>query len=188
MEINKNEINRQIKNAKEGKQSGFNFLLNHFWNTVYGFQLKRVLDEHEAEDITIEAFAKAFDKIHTYDEKYSFSTWIISISKNIQIDRFRKKNTSIQPEKTDTSAGRIQQIPDQTPTAEDQLIGQQNLAQLLNYVKQLKPEYQKVIHLRYFQEMRYSEIAEELNETLSTIKVRILRARKLLADIIVQKR
>ena len=63
--------------------------------TVYGFQIKRVKDEYEAEDITIETFAKAFDKIETFDENYEFGTWLIAISKNIQIDKTRKKNASL---------------------------------------------------------------------------------------------
>ena len=63
MEVTEETILKQIKRAKEGKQNAFNFLLDHFWNLVYGFQLKRVNNEHDAEDITIEAFSKAFDKI-----------------------------------------------------------------------------------------------------------------------------
>lgn len=187
MEIKKEEIKKQIQSAKEGKQSAFSFLLDYYWNTVYGFLLKRIRNEHEAEDITIEAFAKAFDKIDTFDENYSFSTWVIAISKNIQIDRSRKKNSLIHSKTTDASKKHIQQIPDHSPTAEDTLIREQNLEQLLLYIKQLKPDYQEVIHLRYFQEMRYNEIAEILNESLSTIKVRLLRARKLLAEIIAKK-
>ena len=69
MELNDSNISDQITLAKQGKQSAFNFLLDLYWNNVYGFQLKRVGNEHDAEDITIEAFAKAFDKIDSFDEK-----------------------------------------------------------------------------------------------------------------------
>src|SRR5690625_7745205 len=96
-------VNLQIRKAKEGDQSAFKFLLDTFWNEVYGFQLKRVRNEYDAEDITIEAFAKAFDRIRTFDENYSFSTWLIAISKNIQIDKTRKKNDAIYANTTDTS-------------------------------------------------------------------------------------
>lgn len=184
MEITKKEIHNHIRAATEGKQSGFSFLLDYFWNTVYGFQLKRVRNEHEAEDITIEAFAKAFDKIGTYNPNYHFSTWVITIAKNIQIDKSRKKNSNIYLKTTDASKKYIQQIPDHSPTAEDELIREQNLAELLHHIKQLNPDYQEVIQLRYFQEMRYNEIAEVLNEPLNTIKVRLLRARKLLSEMI----
>ena len=187
MEITSEEIIRQIEKAKNGKQGAFKFLLDYFWNEVYGFQFKRIRNEHEAEDITIETFAKAFDKIETFDEAYSFPTWLITISKNIQIDRTRKKNASIYSNTTDTSNEQVQKIVDHSPTPEDRLIREQNLAELLRYIKQLKPHYQDVINLRYFQEMSYNEIAETLEEPLNNVKVRLLRARKLLAEIISQK-
>ena len=91
MELDKGDIHIQVANAKLGQQSAYNFLLDRFWNEVYGFQIKRVQNEFEAEDITIETFAKAFDKIHTFKETFVFSTWLIAISKNIQIDKTRKK-------------------------------------------------------------------------------------------------
>lgn len=186
MEI-KNEISRQIAKAKNGNQNAFKFLLDYYWNEVYGFQLKRVRSEREAEDITIEAFAKAFDKIESFDEKYSFSTWLVAISKNIQIDKSRKKNASVYINTTDASNEQVQKIIDHAPTPEDKLITEQNLAELLQYIKLLKPHYQEVINLRYFQEMSYQEISETLEEPLNNVKIRLLRARKLLAEIIKEK-
>lgn len=187
MEITAEEITKNIERAQNGKQGAFRFLMDHYWNYVYGFQLKRVKNELEAEDITIEAFAKAFDKISTFDQNYTFSTWLIAISKNIQIDKTRKKNASLYLNTTEASKDLVHKIVDHTPTAEDKLIHEQNLTQLLHYIKQLKPHYQDVINLRYFQEMSYNEIAENLDEPLSNVKVRLLRARKLLAEIIRQK-
>ena len=77
-----------------------------------------------------------------------------------------------------------QDITDDAPSPEDQLIIEQNLSQLLAHIKLLKPHYQKVIHLRYFQELTYKEIAAELNEPINNVKVKLLRAKKLLAEII----
>ena len=186
MEIKKTDITLQISKAKEGSQIAFNFLLDHFWNDVYRFQLKRIQNEYEAEDITIESFSKAFDKIHSYDDGYEFVTWLITISKNIQIDRSRKKNASINIQSSNTSEEQVKKIPDDSPTPEDTLIIKQNLAELLGFIKQLKPHYQDVINLRYFQEMSYLEISNQLEEPLNNVKVRLLRARKLLAEIIKQ--
>ncbi len=187
MEVTTEEISNQIARAQNGKQGAFKFLMDHYWNYVFGFQLKRVRNEIEAEDITIEAFAKAFDKISTFDQNYTFSTWLIAISKNIQIDKTRKKNASLYLHTTDASKDLVHKIVDHSPTAEDKLINEQNLSQLLQYIKQLKPHYQDVINLRYFQEMSYNEISLKLDEPLSNVKVRLLRARKLLAEIITQK-
>ncbi len=173
-----------IKKAKEGKQASFNYLLDTFWNEVYNFQLKRTHNEYEAEDITIQSFSRAFDKINTFKEEYNFKTWLIQISKNIHIDLLRKKNASIQSKTTTKVDDSVYKIIDANPTPEDKLITEQNLAQLLLYIKQLKPNYQKVINLRYFQELSYKEIAEQLNEPINNVKIKLLRARKLLAEII----
>jgi len=186
VEITKQDVLIRIKEAKKGSQSSFKFLLDYFWNDVYGFQLKRVKNEYEAEDITIESFSKAFDKIDTFNEKYEFGTWIITISKNIQIDKSRKKNAAIHSQSSDTSDEQVKRIPDDAPTPEDKLITKQNLAELLSYIKKLKPHYQDVINLRYFHEMSYLEIADELGEPLNNVKVRLLRARKLLSEIITE--
>lgn len=184
MEIENDLVRVQIIAAKQNNQAAFKFLLDHFWNEVYGFQLKRIRDEYEAEDITIETFSKAFDKIESYKPDYEFGTWLITISKNIQIDKSRKKNASLYRNTTNSSEEHIQKIADHAPSPEGKLIKEQNLAQLLLFIKKLKPAYQEVINLRYFQEMSYIEISEYVNEPLNNIKVRLLRARKLLAEII----
>ena len=67
---------------------------------------------------------------------------------------------------------------------EDIIITEQHLAKLLMDIKKLKPHYQKVIHLRYFQELSYKEISNALGEPINNVKVKLLRAKKLLADII----
>ena len=90
------EITDAINRAKQNDQIAFNYLLDTFWNDVYSFQLMRTQNENDAEDITIQTFSKAFDKINTYDENYKFKTWLITISKNIHIDLVRKQKKTIQ--------------------------------------------------------------------------------------------
>lgn len=187
LEVKKDILLKQIKNAKHGSQTAFSFLLDSFWNKVYGFQLNKVKNETEAEDITIETFSKAFDKIHTYNEDYSFSTWLIAISKNVQIDMLRKKNAASALETSDINNEQAQKIIDDSPSPEDHLITQQNLAELLQYIKKLKSHYQEIINLRYFQEMSYKEIAQQLDEPVNNVKVKLLRAKKLLAEIITKR-
>lgn len=182
------EINNQIEKAKQGDQAAFTFLLNYYWNEVYGFMLKRTENETNAEDITIETFSKAFDKIATYNPEFQFNTWLISIAKNVHIDLLRKKKSSLFIEITDQEDRKAYNIADTTPSKEDELITEQNLSQLLRYIKELKPHYQEVIQLRYFQEMSYQEIATKINEPLSNVKIKLLRAKKLLAEIIRDKR
>ena len=184
MEVNSELLQKQILNAKNGNQASFNFLLDTFWNEVYAFQLKKTQNESDAEDITIETFSKAFNKIETFDPSYSFKTWLIAISKNIHVDLLRKKKASIRSQTTRDEDAKVYGIADDAPSIEDTLITEQNLAQLLRDIKKLQPHYQEVINLRYFQEMSYKEISEALMEPMNNIKIKLLRAKKLLAEII----
>lgn len=165
----------------------FNFLLDTFWNDVYGFQLKRTENENDAEDISIQTFSKAFDKIATYDESYVFKTWLITISKNIHIDLLRKRKSSITSTTNREDDNEFYNIIDESPSPEDKLITEQNLAKLLRDIKKLQPHYQEIINLRYFQELSYKEISEQLQEPINNVKVKLLRAKKLLAEIITKK-
>lgn len=170
-----------IKKALTGDQIAFSTLLDTYWNGVYGFQLKRTENENDAEDITIQTFSKAFDKLQTYDPSYGFNTWLITISKNIHVDLIRKRKRNLE---TGGNQEAVKKVLDDAPSAEDRLINEQNLANLLLHIKKLKPHYQEIINLRYFKEFSYAEIAKELNEPINNIKVKLLRAKKLLAEVI----
>jgi RNA polymerase sigma factor (sigma-70 family) len=175
-------ILEMIQRAKNGDQNAYTTLLNTFWKDVYRFQFSKSNDENEAEDITIKTFARAFDKLNTYDEQYSFKNWLITISANIFVDHTRLKKAET------VSIGRDQDnilgIVDEEPSPADLLIIEQNLSRLKSFIKQLKPHYQQVINLRYFQDLSYKEIAEILNEPMSNVKVKLLRAKKILSELI----
>ncbi|HEX9979398.1 MAG TPA: sigma-70 family RNA polymerase sigma factor [Flavobacterium sp.] len=181
------EVNDYIELAKKGDQVAFTFLLDRYWNEVYGFMLKRTENETDSEDITIETFSKAFDKIATYNPEFQFNTWLIAIGKNVHIDMLRRRKSSLFVDLNNDDDHPAYDVADTTLSAEDELIRQQNLASLLNCIKQLKPHYQEVIQLRYFQELSYQEIADILEEPLNNVKIKLLRAKKLLADVITNK-
>ena len=145
MEKKNKDLEINISKAKSGDQAAFRYLLNIFWADVYNYQLKRTRSDNDAEDIAIQTFSKAFDKIDTYDESYVFKTWLITISKNIHIDLLRKKNTSISIETSQEQEEKVYLVVDENPTPEDKIIREQNLAKLLRDIKQLKPKYQEVI-------------------------------------------
>jgi RNA polymerase sigma-70 factor (ECF subfamily) len=189
LEITSEIIKQNIEKAKTKNQIAFTFLLDFYWNEVYGFMLKRTENESDAEDITIETFSKAFDKIEMYNSEYAFNTWLISIAKNVHIDMLRKKKTSLFVDIDDENQSKqAYNMADTTPTVEDSIIKEQNLNELLKHIKSLKPHYQEIIQLRYFQEMSYHQISEQINEPLSNVKIKLLRAKKLLAESILKKK
>ena len=173
-----------IEKAKSGNQMAFSQLLDRYWPEVYHFQLKRTQNENDAEDITIQTFSRAFEKIDSYDPGYNFSTWLITISKNLHVDLLRQRKRNLLEGSDQQGSDAMKLILDEPPSAEDQLIIEQNLKTLLRFLKRLKPAYREIIDLRYFQEMSYADIATKLGEPINTIKVKLLRAKKLLAALI----
>ena len=170
----------QINLAKENNQNAFSFLLNTYWEDVYKFQLKRTNNEIDAEDITIESFAKAFEKINTYNNKYIFKTWLITISKNLHIDQLRKNKNKFDLNQLNENV----QIKESSPSPEDNLINEQKLKSLKSKINKLKPHYKEVIELKCFNELSYKEISIKLNQPINNIKVKVLRAKKILFQLI----
>jgi RNA polymerase sigma factor (sigma-70 family) len=174
-------LNKHIQEALKGKQSAYNYLLNTFWDDVYRFQKSRLNNQNDAEDITIQTFAKAFDYLDQYNPKYDFKKWLLMMSKQVYIDYQRKKKHQFVDIQENND---MFQLPDKELTAEDRMILEQKLLQLKQAINQLKPHYKEVIELRYFHDLSYKEIAEKMGEPLNNIKVKLMRAKKLLADIL----
>ena len=175
-----NTVLNQINLAKENNQNAFSFLLNFYWDDVYKFQLKRTNNEINAEDITIESFAKAFEKINTYNQKFVFKTWLITISKNLHIDQLRKNKNNFDLNQLNENI----QIKESSPSPEDNLINEQKLKSLKSKINKLKPHYKEVIELKCFNELSYKEISIKLNQPINNIKVKVLRAKKILFQLI----
>ena len=178
-------ISDLVHAAKLEDQHAFRQLLDLHWNELYGFMIKRTENENDAEDLCLQAFSKAFDKIETFNNEFTFSTWLTSIAKNLHVDMIRKEKTRLH-QSTDVDAV-SRDVIDETLGPEDQLIRSQNLYKLLQQVKSLKPIYRDVVQLRFFQELSHKEIAIQLGLSLSNVKVRLLRAKKLLSEIISDK-
>ncbi len=173
MEVN-SRIKEHIIGAKKGKPNSFNFLVNSHWDFVFQFILKRTNDDFLTEEIVIQSFAKAFDKIEQYDESYEFSTWIVQIAKNLHIDYTRKKElktTQIEKELKQTIVGN-------QPSVEEDIIAEQDKRALQEHIQSLPTHYREIIELRYLEEQSFAAIAEQLNLPINTLKVRALRAKK----------
>ena len=143
-------------------------------------------DKELAKELTIEAFGKAFNKIHLYVPKYAFSTWLHSIARNNLIDYMRKKKLktiSIQNE-YDSEESHIFQIRANILDPQAQLEKKQRIKILRKIVEQLNPNYRALVKLRYFKEYSYEEIAQELELPLGTVKARLHRSREQLFKIL----
>jgi RNA polymerase sigma-70 factor (ECF subfamily) len=196
MEINNqgNDLSDKAKNdlilvdkARAGNEQAYATLLNRYRDSIYFMMLKMVNNATDADDLTIEAFGKAFRSLDSYTPNYAFSTWLFKIATNNCIDFIRKKQSSpsIIDHPDEEEAEMItQNIQSETPDPEESMINRQKIAALRDVVEQLKPRYKKLIDLRYFREYSYEEISEELKIPIGTVKAQLFRAKSLLFDIL----
>ena len=172
--------------ATEGDQRAYAELMDRYRDAIYYMLLKMVNNASDAEDLTIEAFGKAFKNINQYAPNYAFSTWLFKIATNNCIDFIRKKKANhVSLDHTNEEHERAtKEIQAAIPDPEETLINEQKMKLMRSLVSKLKPRYRKLIELRYFSELSYEEIAEELELPIGTVKAQLFRARELLYNIL----
>ena len=159
---------------------------------VYHVVLKMVRNADDADDLTIEAFAKAFKNLHKFNPEYAFSTWLFRIATNNCIDFIRKnkiKTMSIDSAiKIDNGDEITIDFRDQNLNPQETTIKNQKIEIMQHVVSRLPDKYQRLVTLRYFDELSYEEIATELKAPLGTVKAQLHRARELLYDMVKGKK
>ncbi len=176
-----------VQKALQGDEKAFARLLGRYKDTIYFMLLKMLNNRSDAEDLTIEAFGKAFKNLHQYSPTYAFSTWLFKIASNNCIDFLRKRKgitISIENEDEHSEMSEVARIKSKDLNPEEKLIRKQKAILLQKVVRRLKPHYQELVELRYFREMSYEEIAEELKLPLGTVKAQLFRARQMLFKLI----
>jgi len=178
--------------TKKHDQQAFATLMDRYKKPVYHMILKMVRNVDDAEDLTIEAFAKAFKNLHKFKKDYTFSTWLFRIATNNAIDFIRKKKLdtmSLNTSFVDDSGEAISiDVEDQNLDPQEKAILSQKIELIQVFVDKLPAKYQKLVRLRYFKEYSYEEIAQELESPLGTIKAQLHRARELMYDLVKNKK
>jgi RNA polymerase sigma factor (sigma-70 family) len=178
-------VNRAVE---KHDQAAYAELLDRYRESVYFLLLKMVNNKDDAEDLTIEAFGKAFKNIAQYTPNFAFSTWLFRIATNNCIDFIRKKRAvTLSLDKsfmTGDGDEMTMDVRSETPDPEENLIRKQKHILMRSLVEKLKPRYRILIELRYFQELSYEEIAEQLDLPLGTVKAQLFRSREFLYNII----
>ncbi|MGV3630622.1 MAG: RNA polymerase sigma factor [Bacteroidota bacterium] len=174
-----------VEQAKNGSQVAFGELMERYRESIYFMMFKMVKNQDDADDLTIEAFGKAFSRLEQYSPSFAFSTWLFKIASNNCIDFMRKKRVKVTSMDTGytTSSGEViyfdARAHGQDP--EEAIIYSQKVKHMRSLVEKLKPRYRELVELRYFDELSYEEIAESLNLPLGTVKAQLFRARDYLA-------
>lgn len=173
-----------VCHAVDGNQQAYGVLMSRYKSSVYTAMYKMVNNRDDADDLTLEAFGKAFNKLPSYAPHYAFSTWLFKIAVNNCIDYIRKKRLltiSIdEPIKSESEKNFSHIIRDFEADPEQRLIHEQKLAHVRRLVEQMNAKYRVMLELRYYEELSYEEIAQELNLPLGTVKAQLFRAKEIL--------
>lgn len=175
-----------VQRAKEGDSKAFERLMKKYRKSVYYMILRMVRNADDADDLTQEAFAKAFTSINNFDAKFAFSTWLFRIASNNSIDYVRKKRlttVSINGDKEGEDGGTIQiDIKDGALDPEEVQLKQQRHQYLRMALDRIPESFRKLVELRYFDELSYEEIAQHLEIPLGTVKAKLFRSRELIEE------
>jgi RNA polymerase sigma factor (sigma-70 family) len=178
---------RLVKQILEsGNRAAYSQLMDEYFEKVYSRMLKMTGQPGDAEDLTMEAFNKAFSKLDQYTSDFAFSTWLYRIAKNNCIDHLRrnKKDNDTMVNQQEAGLGiTAHELANQLPSPEQLMITQQETRLLREVVDTLHPKYKDIIKLHYFKELSCEEIAQKLDLPEGTVKVRLFRARELLYNI-----
>ncbi|HZL10881.1 MAG TPA: sigma-70 family RNA polymerase sigma factor [Prolixibacteraceae bacterium] len=176
-----------VESALTGDEKAFAILMSRYKDAIYFMLLKMVNNKSDAEDLTLEAFGKAFKNLHQYSPSYAFSTWLFKIATNNCIDFLRKRRgvyISIENGQENGDNDQPIRLRSTDPNPEEKLIRIQKAVLMRKIVHRLKPRYRILVELRYFREFSYEEIATELNLPLGTVKAQLFRAREMLFKMI----
>lgn len=179
-----------IKQALEkADQKAYAELMGRYRDSVYYMLLKMVNNKDDADDLTIEAFGKAFKRLHQYTPNFAFSTWLFKIASNNAIDFIRRKKneTTFSLDKTVTNEEGVEMsmnVKADTPDPEAHFIKKQKVEMLRELVDKLKPKYKQLIEMRYYEELSYEEIADKLELPIGTVKAQLFRARDFLYQVL----
>jgi RNA polymerase sigma-70 factor (ECF subfamily) len=170
-----------------GNQKAYAELMSRYKDSIYFMLLKMVNNRDDADDLTIEAFGKAFKNIHQYTPDYAFSTWLFKIATNNCIDYIRKKRKrtlSIDKGFENENGEEIaMEVKADTLGPDEKMMKKQKVEMMRDVVDKLKPRYKSLVELRYFRELSYEEISVEMGLPLGTVKAQLFRAREFLYQI-----
>lgn len=181
-----------VQLAIAGDQRAYAKLLDRYRDSIYFMIQKMVNNREDADDLTIEAFGKAFQSLHKYSSDYAFSTWLYRIAINNCIDFIRRKrletfsldDTGDNNAEGDSHNALVRNIENDSLDPEEEIIREQRIKLIRNVLDRLKAKYRKLIELRYLKELSYEEIAEEMQLPLGTVKAQLFRAKELLYNIL----
>lgn len=178
--MSNDQLLQLIGRARQRDQKAQTQLINYFWVDVFSFVLSKVHNENDADEITVSVFSKVLVKLDLFDPAYPFKTWLLTIARNMVIDFWRRRSRGNEDatETLQDSWNEFEKSP------EELLISEEQQKKIIGILESMDVNYRDILRLRFFEEKSIKEIADELNISASNTKVRIMRAKKILAQLL----
>ncbi|WP_028976890.1 RNA polymerase sigma factor SigW [Sporolactobacillus terrae] len=174
---------RLIKKVKKRDHQAFALLVERYKNSVFAICLRMVGQVQEAEDLSQEAFIRAYNHIDQYDQERKFSTWLFRIATNLSIDflRRRKNTVSLDASVPGTEELTLNAIlPDEGEHPEERILRKETEAFVQHEIDKLPEKYRSAVVLKYIEDLSLKEISEIMEIPVGTVKTRIHRGREML--------
>ena len=169
-----------VEQARAGNDEAFGRLVEAFQRPVFNLAYRMLGNPTEAEDAAQETFLRAYAKLNQYNPAHKFSTWILSIANHHCIDRLRKRRVTYLSIDDNPV---LMNLEGDSVAPEHSALRREQARELQALLQELAPEYRTPLILRYWNEYSYQEIADTMQISLASVKTRLFRARKQLAEI-----
>jgi RNA polymerase sigma-70 factor (ECF subfamily) len=179
--MGENDLTRNVspRTIKKGDQDAFNDLLKRYYSAVYNLVAHSVRSHEEREDLIQEVFIKVYRNLGKFRFEASFSTWLYRITRNMLIDRSRKK--AIHPVSMESEEGGItigDRVQDHRMNPEGFILESDSDITLRDALMKLDENHRHILILREMEGLSYRELAKVLEINTGTVKSRLARARE----------
>lgn len=173
------DVSNLVKVARQGDLYAFEQIMRLYERRIFGYVMRHVNNQEDAEDITQEVFIKLYKKFDSYDPKQTFTTWLFTIATNTIYDFLRHRRG-----KQDLLIVDDPVQPFETADTRDAYIEVEASVDVAQGLEKIKTVYRTVLLLYYRDELTCEEIAAALNTPVGTVKTHLSRARKSLKEVL----
>ncbi len=167
-----------VRLTLEGDNNSFEILFERYRDAILSMLRSRSGDSALSDDLLQEAFIKAFLNLEKFDSSYAFGGWIMRIAQNLLIDHGRRVENRPKENALDLD------VASESPNPEERFMGVEANERLDSALKRLSKSYRRIIELRFWKDMSYEQISEELGLPMGTVKTQVHRARRAFIDIL----
>ncbi len=178
-----------VRRCLKGDKKAFEILVRKYEQPMINYFGRMVQDRELSLDLSQEVFLRAYGALHTYDEKYQFSTWLFRIATNLLIDYWRKKKIPlvyIETPGPDPDQEPVQ-IPDHEPSAMEKYEKRQMTELIEKAIARLPENLRELFVLRHINDFSYEEIASVKHLPVGTVKNRVFQAKELLRSMLEER-